>query len=110
MKKSILLFLALILCQIGISQTFKIDSEHTAITTKVQRFSMVDVVGRFNSIDGQIIYDEDVSKISANVTISTDSYTSNNTAGEGAVKSPAFLDVAKYPSIQFKKFWCTEEW
>jgi polyisoprenoid-binding protein YceI len=85
------------------SQKFVIDQGHTAITSKVQRFGMVDVLGRFNQVEGYIIYaKDDLSKLSTQVTIKTSSYSSNNIAGENAVKSPAFLDVASFPEITFK--------
>ncbi|MBO3700238.1 YceI family protein [Roseivirga sp. E12] len=84
------------------AQNFSIDNEHTAVTSKVQRFGTVDVVGRFNKVEGTITYDSDPSKISADVTISVDSYTSNSLGGEQAVKGPAFLDSSNYPHIKFK--------
>ena len=84
------------------TQEFRIDSGHTAITSKVQRFGMVNVLGRFNDVEGTISYDEnDITKIQAQVTINTTSYTSNNTAGEDAVKSQVFLDVRTYPQMTF---------
>lgn len=84
------------------SQEFTIDPGHTAVTSKVQRFSMVNVLGRFNEVSGTIRYDAaNISGLSANVTIKTASYASNNPAGENAVKSPAFLDVANFPEITF---------
>ncbi|MCE7996318.1 MAG: YceI family protein [Roseivirga sp.] len=84
-------------------QKFIIDPGHTAVTSKVQRFSMVDVLGRFNEVEGSITYDSnDLSKLSAEVTIKTASYTSNNLGGEDAVKSVAFLDVANFPEMTFK--------
>lgn len=95
------LFLCLSFSLFG--QKFIIDPGHTAITSKVQRFGMVDVVGRFNEVEGFITYDNnDFSKLIAEVTIKTASYASNNLGGEDAVKSSAFLDVAAYPEMIFK--------
>ncbi len=86
----------------GYSQKFTIDPGHTAVTSKVQRFSMVDVVGRFNEVEGSITYDSnDLTKIYVDVTINTASYSSNNIGGEDAVKSAAFLDVANFPQMTF---------
>lgn len=85
------------------SQQFTIDSGHTAVTTKVQRFGMVDVLGRFNEVSGTINYSGgDITKLSTEVSINTASYSSNNKGGEDAVKSPAFLDVNSYSQISFK--------
>lgn len=103
MLKSILFSVFLCFSFSLYSQKFIIDPGHTAVTSKVQRFSMVDVLGRFNEVEGSIIYDSnDLSKISAEVTIKTASYTSNNLGGEDAVKSAAFLDVANFPEMTFK--------
>lgn len=85
-----------------LGQSFKIDAGHTSVVSKVQRFAMVDVVGRFNEVSGEITYNDDHVKIAANVSIGTSSYSSNNPAGEDAVKSQVFLDAANYPTIEFK--------
>lgn len=102
MLKSIISSLLLSISFSLYSQKFIIDPGHTAITSKVQRFGMVDVLGRFNKVEGYIIYDNnDLSKISAQVTIKTASYKSNNLGGEDAVKSAAFLDVSNFPEMTF---------
>ena len=83
--------------------TYKIDPNHTSITTKVNRFTMVNVVGRFIEVSGSITFDSsNPEKSSAIITINTASYTANNNDGENAVKSPAFLDVTSYPEITFE--------
>ncbi len=102
MKKILLVITIIAIGHISMAQNFKIDAEHTAVTSKVQRFGMVDVLGRFNKVDGTITYNTDPTKISADVTIAADSYSSNNKGGEDAVKGPAFLNVASYPEIKFQ--------
>ena len=84
------------------AQTFSIDNGHSAVLTSVHRFGMVDVVGRFNEVTGTLQYDEDPTKMQCTLVIKSDSYTSNNAGGEGAVKSAAFLDANQYPDIQFE--------
>lgn len=101
MFKSVLSAALLLLSIHAFSQSFTIDPGHTAITSKVQRFGMVNVLGRFNEVSGTIDYNEDLTRLSTRVTIKTASYSSNNSGGEDAVKSPAFLDVANYPEITF---------
>ena len=102
--KNLLLSLVLLLCITSLkAQTFLIDPGHTAVTSKVQRFGMVDVLGRFNEVEGKIeLNGSDMTSLSVDVSIKTGSYSSNNPGGENAVKSPAFLDAAKYPEINFK--------
>jgi polyisoprenoid-binding protein YceI len=83
------------------AQTFIIDNNHTAVTTKVMRFDVVNVVARFNSVSGTVNYDAaDPSKITATITVQAESYSANNIEGEKAIKSVAFLDVKNHPEIK----------
>lgn len=99
---------ALILCALTsvtgncvFAQMFTIDNGHTAITSKVMRFDVVKVLGRFNTVSGSVNYNAtDPTKTTAEITITADSYFANNPDGEAAIKSPAFLDVKKYPEIK----------
>ena len=85
------------------AQTFKIDPNHKSFTIKVNRFSVVDVVGRFTDVSGSITYDaENLGASSANILIKVSSYTANNKDGENSVKSIAFLDAENYPEITFQ--------
>jgi len=84
-------------------QVYEIDAEHTFVTFKVQRFTMVKVVGFFPHVDGTIRFDADEPEsVHADITIPTDQvYLGNSTGRDGAVKGPAFLHVEKYPVIRF---------
>ena len=68
----------------------------------MERFGVINVVGRFKDVSGTINYSNDISKTSANATIKVDSYDANNIGGEDAVKSKIFLDAETYPEIVFK--------
>jgi polyisoprenoid-binding protein YceI len=83
------------------SLQYKIDPGHTSITTSVNRFSVVDVVGRFTDVNGAF-YVTGNGIENVEIRINTASYTANNSDGENAVKSPAFLNVAQFPEILFK--------
>lgn len=84
------------------AQEFTIDPGHTSVTSKVVRFGMVKVLGRFSEVEGQINFDtNNPAKISTNVVIKTASYSSNNVAGEQAVKN-VFLNTAQFPEMTFK--------
>ena len=84
------------------AQSYKIDSGHSSVQIKVERFGVVDVIGRFKDVQGTIAYDsENPDKTSANSVIAVNSYDANNVGGEEAVKSPAFLNAAEYPEITF---------
>jgi len=79
-----------------------IDPGHTAVTIQVKRFGVVEVLGRFSDVSGVVKFDpEDLSGTIANVVIGVKSYSANNSGGEDAVMSPAFLDVANYSEITF---------
>ena len=100
----LLAFSILIVLQIQTyAQTYIIDPGHTSVQTKVNRFGVVPVVGRFNQVSGTIHYDaENFANTKADVNIKSDSYSANNAGGEAAVKSVAFLDASTYPEILFE--------
>lgn len=84
-------------------QNYVIDAGHSSVQIAVQRFGVVDVIGRFKDVSGTITYDiDDLTKTKAEAIIKVDSYDANNVGGEDAVKSPAFLDATQYPEITFK--------
>ncbi len=103
--KTRLLFTLGALCfmmSIASAQKYVIDHGHSSVQIRIQRFGVVDVVGRFKAVSGSINYNpEDISQTTADAIISVGSYDANNAGGEDAVKSPAFLDVAAYPEITF---------
>jgi polyisoprenoid-binding protein YceI len=60
------------------------------------------VHGRFGEYSGSITYDDkDITKSSVNVTIKTASINTDNAQRDGHLKSPDFLDAAKFPEITF---------
>ena len=95
--------LAVFTFQLIVAQNYKIDPSHSSVQIQVERFGLVDVVGRFKDVSGFITFNsDDISKTSANATIKVASYDANNIGGEDAVKSKAFLDASSYPEIVFK--------
>lgn len=84
------------------SQSYTVDAGHSSFQSKVIRFGVVPVVGRFNDVSGSITYDpENIEATNANLVIKVASYTANSTGGEDAVKSAAFMDAASYPEMTF---------
>ena len=105
MKTRLLFSLVALITMSGLAmaQQYKIDQGHSSVQIRIQRFGVVDVVGRFKEVSGSITYDaNDLKKTMADATIKVNSYDANNAGGEEAVKSPAFLDAATYPEITFK--------
>lgn len=102
MKKMMSVLSLLMVSLSMFAQQYNIDPGHTAITSKVLRFGVVKVVGRFTSVSGTIKYNAtDPSTTTGEIIIKTDSYTANNVEGEKAVKSVGFLDAATYPEMKF---------
>jgi polyisoprenoid-binding protein YceI len=101
-KKFALQFLAMVVPVLSaLGQTYRIDPSHTSITTKVMRFGVVKVVGRFTNVSGNISYNaEEPAKTKADIVVKADSYTANNPEGEKAVKGQTFLDAATFPEIK----------
>lgn len=84
------------------AQNYIIDSGHSTIQINVERFGVIDVSGRFKSVEGSITFDkDDIIKTKANAKILVDSYDANNKGGEDVVKG-AFLEANKYPEIAFE--------
>ena len=103
MKKVIFL----VLLSIGsiqniLCQSYKIDAGHSNVQIQVERFGVIDVVGRFKDVSGSISYNGDhIPETAAQAVIQVDSYDANNAGGEEAVKSKAFLDAVTFPEITF---------
>ncbi len=82
---------------------WEFDPEHTGVHFKVRHLMVSSVRGEFGKVSGKIVYDEaDVTKSSADITIDTPSITTRVAKRDEHLRSPDFLDVAKYPAITFK--------
>ena len=82
---------------------WQIDSHHSEITFKVRHLMISSVSGAFTEFKGTVDFDESNPAKSA-VSAEIDSASINTRDGmrDGHLKSPDFLDVAKYPTITFK--------
>ena len=91
---------------LGIAQAadYKIDKkgQHAFITFKANHLGYSYIIGRFNDFDGEFSHDASnpgASKV--NVTIQAASIDSNHAARDKHLRSSDFLDVGKYPEINF---------
>lgn len=81
---------------------FVIDPVHSSIEFSVRHMMVTNVRGRFREFSGTILYDEkDITKSSVRVTIKTVSIDTGNENRDNHLRSPDFLDAAKYPEITF---------
>lgn len=84
------------------TETFEIDPEHTAVTFKV-RHLFSKVPGRFTDFSGTLWIDRaDYSKSRVEVTIQAASVDTDQEQRDNHLRSDAFFDVAKHPTLTFK--------
>ncbi len=104
MKKLLgsLLALAPALALAGTS-TWNIDAVHSMSGFAVRHLVISTVRGQFAKTTGTIRLDDaDVTKSTVEATIDASSVETREAQRDGHLKSPDFLDTAKYPTITFK--------
>jgi len=83
--------------------TWTIDPVHSSISFSVQHMMLSNVTGEFDKFSGSITAnDDDPKSVEIEVTIDASSVDTHNEKRDTDLKSPNFLDVAKYPTITFK--------
>ncbi len=86
----------------AIASTWNIDPEHTNVGFKVRHLMVSNVKGGFGKVSGVVNVDEkDITKSSTTVTIDTTSIDTGVAKRDAHLKSPDFLDVARYPTMTF---------
>ncbi len=86
----------------AIASTWNIDPEHTNVGFKVRHLMVSNVKGGFGKVAGVVnVDDKDITKSSTTVTIDTTSIDTGVAKRDAHLKSPDFLDVAKYPTMTF---------
>ncbi len=82
---------------------WEFDPPHTGVHFKVRHLMISSVQGEFEKVSGKVVYDEaDITKSSADITIDAASVNTRVAKRDADLRSPNFLDVAKYPKITFK--------
>jgi polyisoprenoid-binding protein YceI len=83
--------------------TWALDPAHSSIDFSVQHMMLSYVKGEFDKFSGTITaQDDDPKSLEIDVTIDASSVDTHNEKRDNHLKSPDFLDVAKYPTITFK--------
>jgi polyisoprenoid-binding protein YceI len=94
--------LALVLPQIAGAATYQLDSVHSSIQFKIRHLTVANVTGTFNNLKGSAtIEGEDPATLKVEVTIEAASVNTGHEKRDEHLKTPEFLDVAKYPTITF---------
>ncbi len=86
----------------GRASTWEIDPAHTSAQFAVRHLMVSTVRGEFSKVSGVVSFDDqDLSKSSVAATIDTTSLNTRVAKRDEHLKSPDFLDVAKYPTLTF---------
>jgi len=85
------------------ADTWQIDSSHTSVEFTVRHMMISNVKGQFQKTTGTITANgNDSASAKIDVTIEASSIDTRVERRDAHLKSPDFLDVAKYPTITFK--------
>jgi polyisoprenoid-binding protein YceI len=94
--------IALAIPSLALADSWQIDPPHTSAAFSVRHMGISTVRGAFTKVSGKVEYDPaDVSKSSLEVTIDAASVDTRVEQRDNHLRSPDFLDVAKYPTITF---------
>jgi len=101
---ALLLAAALVSPAVAAEERYVIDTEgaHAFVQFRIKHLGYSWLYGRFNDFRGTFTYDEgDPSASRVEVVIDAASLDSNHAERDKHLRSPDFLDVAKYPEISF---------
>jgi polyisoprenoid-binding protein YceI len=83
--------------------SYQIDPRHSSAGFGVTHLMISTVRGEFHGVTGTVVVDDsDISKSSVNVTIDATTLDTREPDRDKHLKSEAFFDVAKYPTITFQ--------
>ena len=83
--------------------TYQIDPRHSSAEFGVTHLMISTVRGEFHGVSGTVVVeDENLANSSVNVTIDATTVDTREPDRDKHLKSDAFFDVAKYPTIIFK--------
>jgi len=84
------------------TSTWTIDKQHAEVNFVIRHGGVSNVHGAFGNITGTVVLDEkDITKSSVTATIDTTTVDTGVAPRDTHVKTDAFLDVAKYPTMTF---------
>lgn len=101
------LFIAALLASAGAAAiaapvNYSVDSSHTYASYEINHMGFSLQSGSFTQINGNIVLDTAAHKGSVNVSIDANSLQTFFPARDKHLKSEAFFNVAKYPTLTFK--------
>jgi polyisoprenoid-binding protein YceI len=103
LKTALALVVALLIPALAHADTWHIDPAHTNVEFTVRHMMISNVKGQFEKTSGTITADgTDPASAKIDATIDASSINTRVEKRDMHLKSPDFLDVAKYPTITFK--------
>jgi polyisoprenoid-binding protein YceI len=81
---------------------YNVDPSHTAVYFGASHFDRTTVRGRFNKLDGRIVYDPATGAGSIDFTVDTESVDTGNRSLDGVLRSPQFFDAQNFPVARFQ--------
>ncbi len=83
--------------------SWKIDTSHSQVSFSVRHMMISNVHGRFEAFSGTVDFDEqNPTASSVNVEIDAASINTRDPQRDGHLKSPDFLNIAEFPTLNFK--------
>lgn len=102
------LLLSLCLSSLGVGPAraapvaYKIDPAHSTLQFSVAHLDVSRVIGRFDRLDGDFVYDANkIEASSTHLTVSADSVDTANAERDQHLRSSDFFDAGQFPQIQF---------
>jgi polyisoprenoid-binding protein YceI len=82
--------------------TYELDPPHTFIVWAAKHEVVGTVRGRFDKIAGTLVVGQDPAACTVDVTIEAPSLSTQNPIRDADLKSPAFFDAVKFPTITYR--------
>lgn len=97
---------ALLICaavSVQAQERFALDPAHTNVVFSISHLGYSDMIGRFNEVAGELVFDEaDPTQSSVEVTVQTGSVDTNHQKRDEHLRSPDFFNAAEFPTMIFK--------
>lgn len=85
------------------SGEYVVDGAHSSALFRVTHLGVSAFWGRFNLVEGKVIYDADkISNSRVSITIPVQSVDSNSAQRDGHLESPDFFNAKEFPELTFR--------
>ena len=84
------------------AENMKVDPAHTSAMFMVTHLGYSRMIGRFNKVSGDIVFDQkNIGKSSVQVVIMTGSVDTNHEKRDAHLRSPDFFNAKEFPEMKF---------